>query len=256
MAELDGKNVLITGGGSGIGLATARQLVRSGARVVLAGRDGDRLAAAEKSLDAGDQVLTVPTDVSDNADLDRLVSRTREQFGQLDGVFANAGVGLVAPGAAVGEADFERVVGTNFKGAFFTVQKTAPLLRDGASVVLNSSWTVHRGMGIGSLYSASKAAVLNLARTFASDLAGRGIRVNAITPGHVTTDMLDAITGGSEQVQEMFRSEVVLGRLGSPDDIADAVLFLLSSRASYITGQELVVDGGLVSSVPMPPQAG
>ncbi|MFD6756938.1 SDR family NAD(P)-dependent oxidoreductase [Micromonospora gifhornensis] len=253
MADFNGKTVLITGGASGIGLATAQQLVNAGANVVVAGRDDTRLEAAAKALDAGDRVLTVSTDVSRTADLDQLMTRVQETFGQLDGVFANAGVGLVAPGAVVTEDDFERVVGANFKGAYFTVTKALPLLADNASVVLNASWTVHRGLAVGSLYSASKAAVRNLAGSFAAELAGRGIRVNSVTPGHVQTDMFAGITGGSPEVAEMFRSQVVLGRIGKPNDVAEAVLFLLSAQSSYITGQDIVVDGGLLGCVPPPP---
>lgn len=250
MAEFDGKTVLITGGGSGIGLATAHKLVAAGASVVLAGRSVDRLEAAVKELDAEDRVLAVPTDVASTSDLDELITQARDRFGRLNGVFANAGIASAARTADVTEADFDQVVGTNFKGVYFTVQKALPLLDDGSSVVVNSSWLVHRGVGMASVYAASKAAVLNLASTLAPDLAARGIRVNTVTPGHVETEMFDGVTGGNDQVREYFRSQVALGRLGQPDDIADAVLFLLSSRASYITGQELVVDGGLVGSVP------
>ncbi|WP_436491848.1 SDR family NAD(P)-dependent oxidoreductase [Actinokineospora sp. HUAS TT18] len=249
MSEFDGKSVLITGGGSGIGLATARRLVDAGARVAIAGRDGDRLEAAAKELDAGERVIAVQADVARVGELDGLIGEIQSKFGSLDGVFANAGVGLNARTADITEADFDSVVGTNFKGAFFTVQKALPILNDGASIVFNASWLVHRGMGMGSLYAASKAAVLNLARTLAPDLAERGIRVNTVTPGHIKTEMFDAVTG-NDQVREFFRGQVAIGRLGDPSDIADAVLYLLSARSSYITGQELVVDGGLVGSVP------
>jgi len=248
MSEFDGKSVLITGGGSGIGLATARRLVAAGAQVTLAGRDADRLAKAAQELDAGAQVLTVTADVASTADIDELMSQIKARFGGLTGVFANAGIGLNARTADVTEADFDQVVGTNFKGAFFTVQKALPLLADGSSIVLNASWLVHRGMGAGSLYAASKAAVLNLARTLAPDLADRQIRVNTITPGHIRTEMFDAVTG-NDQVREFFRGQVAIGRIGLPEDIADAVLFLLSPKASYITGQELIVDGGMTGSV-------
>jgi NAD(P)-dependent dehydrogenase (short-subunit alcohol dehydrogenase family) len=252
MGEFEGRKVLITGGGSGIGLATAQRLVEAGAHVVITGRDAARLEAAAKTI-GSDRVRTVPADVSQVAELDRLMGEVRQAYGQLDGLFVNAGVGLVAPGAAVSEADFDRVVGTNFKGAYFTVSRAMPLLADGASVVLNSSWTVQRGLGIGSLYPASKAAVLNLAGSFAAELAGRGIRVNSVTPGHIGTHMFAGLTGGSEQVAEMFRSQVALGRIGEPGEVSDAVLFLLSPRSAYVTGQDLVVDGGLLGSVPLAP---
>jgi NAD(P)-dependent dehydrogenase (short-subunit alcohol dehydrogenase family) len=249
MTEFEGKTVLVTGGGSGIGLATARRLVEAGAQVVLAGRSAERLAKAERDLGSEDRVLAVPTDVSCLADIDALYSRVRQRFGRLDGIFANAGIGLNARTAEVSEADFDRVLGANFKGVYFIVQKGLPLFDDGGSVVLNASWLVHRGMGAASVYAATKAAVLSLSRTLAPDLAGQRIRVNTITPGHIVTEMFQAVTG-NDQVREYFRGQVALGRLGAPDDIADAVLFLLSPRASYITGQELIVDGGLVSSFP------
>lgn len=249
MVNLDGKTILVTGGGSGIGLSTAQHLVRAGANVVLAGRDETRLDTAEKELDAGGQVLTVPTDISRMSDLDRLATRIREVYGDLDGVFANAGIGHKGLTAEVAEDDFDQVMGINFKGTYFTVQKSLPLLREGSSIVLNASWLVHRGLAIGALYAATKAAVLNLTRSLAPDLAARGIRINTVTPGHITTEMFDAMTG-SEPVREYFRGQVPLGTLGHPNDIADAVLFLLSSQSAYITGQELVVDGGLTTSIP------
>lgn len=249
MPEFTGKTVLITGGGSGIGLATARRVIAADGQVVLAGRNADRLAVAAKDLDAGGRVLTVPTDVAHPDQLDALATQVRERFGSLQGVVANAGEGLNAATADVTEADFDRIVGTNFKGVFFTVQRSLPLLTEGAGVVLVSSWLAHRGMATGSLYAATKAAVANLAQTLAPDLAQRGVRVNTVTPGHIRTEMFDAMTG-NDQVREFFRSQVPLGRLGDPADIADAVAYLLSPASAYVSGQELVVDGGLVRSVP------
>ncbi len=248
MTEFEGKTVLITGGGSGMGLATARRLVADGANVVLAGRDKDRLETAAKDLDAGDRVLTVAADVSSTEDLDRLMAEIEQRFGRLHGVFANAGIALFGMSAQATEADFDHITGINFKGVYFTIQKALPLLGEGSSVVINGSWLAHRGLAFTSIYAATKAAVINLTRTLAPDLGSRGIRVNAVSPGYVVTDMFTAISS-TEEAQEQCRSQVALGRLGSADDVADAAAFLLSSRSSYITGQELAVDGGLTTSV-------
>jgi len=252
MAEFDSKTFLVTGGGSGIGQATAARLIEAGAQVVLAGRSAERLALAAKTIDAGDRVFPVTADVTRLEDLDRLAETIEGRFGHLDGVFANAGTGLLARTADVTEEAFDQVVGTNFKGAFFTVQKALPLLTDGSAIVLNASWTIERGLALGSVYAASKAATRNLAASLAADLAGRSIRVNSVTPGHIDTDMFAAVTGGVAEVREMFRSQVVTGRVGNAAEVAEAVVFLLSQRASYITGQDLVVDGGLLGCVPFP----
>lgn len=250
MADFDGKTVLITGGGSGMGLATARKVVAEGGNVVLAGRAAERLSAAEKELDAGDRVLTVPTDVSRIADLDALAAATEDRFGVLHGVFANAGIAAFARGADVTEADFDHLVGINFKGVFFTVQKALPLLADGGSVVLNGSWLTHRGMAFTSVYGATKAAVISLARSLAADLAPRGIRINTVSPGYVLTDMFTSIST-TEEEWAAAAAQTALGRLGLPEDIADVVAFLLSDKAAYVTGQELLVDGGLINSIPL-----
>lgn len=256
MGEFDGRTVLITGGGSGIGLATARRLVEQGANLVLAGRRVEVVDTAAKELDpTGDRVLAVGADVSASDDLDELVDRIRGRFGRLDGVFVNAGVAMAfSTPKAFAEADFDRMADVNFKGAFLTIHKTVPLFDAGGSIVLNGTCAVHRGMGmpmgLATLYAATKAAVTNLARSLAADLALREIRVNSVSPGFIHTEMLDELAP-TEEALEMCRTLVPIGRLGNSDDVADAVTFLLSSRATYITGQDLGVDGGLVGSFPM-----
>lgn len=256
MAEFDGKTVLITGGGTGMGLATARRLVDAGANVVLAGRRVEKIDAAAKELDpSGDRVLAVGADVSRTDDLDELAAEIRNRFGRLDGVFANAGVAHASPSQFVTEEDFDRVVGINLKGVYFTIQKAVPLFDAGGSIVVNGTFLVHSGMGLASVYAATKAAVTNLARSLGSDLAGLGIRVNAVSPGFVKTDMLDGIAP-TEEAREAIRGQVALGRLGEADDVADVVAFLLSPRASYITGQDIGIDGGLANCVPLNPGSG
>jgi NAD(P)-dependent dehydrogenase (short-subunit alcohol dehydrogenase family) len=249
MAEFDGRSVLITGGGSGIGFATARQLVDAGANVVLAGRRKDRINAAAKDLDpTGDRVLAVATDVSSVADLDELVSAIRDRYGRLDGVFANAGTSFSALNSQVREQDFDEVVGVNFKGVYFTIQKAVSLFDGDGAVVVNGTCLTHRGLIFSSVYAATKGAVSTMVRSLAAELAGRGIRVNSVSPGFIETDMLDEIAP-NEQARTMVRGLSPLGRFGRPEDVANAVTFLLSSRAGYITGQDLGVDGGLASSV-------
>ncbi|MEU4509762.1 glucose 1-dehydrogenase [Nonomuraea wenchangensis] len=249
------KTVLITGGTSGMGFATARRLLDEGAYVVITGRDQARLDAALARLtgtspeSGSGRVLAVRADVASPADLDILMRRIETWRGGLDAVFANAGVGVFKPSAEITEADFDHVVDVNFKGVFFTVQKALPLMRDGGAIVINASWTLHRGLSIASVYSASKAAVHNLARTLGADLAPRGIRVNSVSPGYIDTEMYrDANPDPGSEARNS--AEVPLGALGHADDVAAAVAFLASDDAAYITGQDLVVDGGLVGSVP------
>jgi NAD(P)-dependent dehydrogenase (short-subunit alcohol dehydrogenase family) len=243
-----GKNALITGGTSGMGLATARKLLAEGAQVVITGRDKTRLDAAVKELDGGDRVLAVRGDAAKPADLDALTAAIRERYGRLDVVFANAGVASFQPHGDITEAEFDRVVDINFKGVFFTIQKAAPLMSAGAAIVINASWTLHRGLPGGSLYSATKAAVHNLAHTLASELGPRGIRVNSVSPGYIETPMYhDAVPA---EAHDGVVAQVVTGRLGTADDVADAVAFLASGEASYINGQDLIIDGGLVAAIP------
>jgi NAD(P)-dependent dehydrogenase (short-subunit alcohol dehydrogenase family) len=242
------KIALVTGGTNGIGFATAQRLLDDGASVVVCGRDEARVRAAAERLIPAERTLAVRTDVSDPADVDALVERIRERHGRLDVVFANAGVGIFKRFEELTEGDVEQLVDVNLKGVVHTLQKTLPLLADGGAIVINASWTLHRGMGIATLYSATKAAVHNLARTLAADLADRGIRVNAISPGFIRTTMLE--DANDAESLEQARRQTPLGRIGAPEEIAAAVAFLASDDASYITGQELIVDGGLVGAIP------
>ncbi|MET9126264.1 MULTISPECIES: SDR family oxidoreductase [unclassified Streptomyces] len=249
MERFTNHTVLITGGTSGMGLATARRLLDEGAYVVITGRDDARLAKAATELDAGTRLLTVRADAASLPDLDALMRRVETWRGTLDAVFANAGTGVFKHGTDLTEADFDHSTDVNFKGVFFTVQKALPLMRDGGAIVLNASWTLHRGMAVASVYSATKAAVHNLARTLGSDLAPRGIRVNSVSPGYIDTEMYRG-ANTTPEADERNAAQVPLGTIGHAADVAAAVAFLASADAAYITGQDLVIDGGLVGSLP------
>ncbi|MEU8135683.1 SDR family NAD(P)-dependent oxidoreductase [Streptodolium elevatio] len=256
MNRYTNKTVLITGGTSGMGYATARRLLDEGAYVAVTGRSRPRLDTAVARLVAEtgvtpERILAVPADVAALPALDDLVERVRAWRGSLDAVFANAGVGVFKPSTEITEADFDYTVDVNFKGVYFTVLKSLPLLKDGGAVVINASWTLHRGLSVASVYSATKAAVHNLARTLGADLAPRGIRVNSVSPGYIDTEMYRD-NNPDPAAEAVNSAEVPLGSLGHADDVAAAVAFLASDDASYITGQDLVIDGGLVGSVPQP----
>lgn len=246
MTRYTDKIALVTGGTSGIGIATAKRLIGEGAQVVVTGREAARLEAAVADL--GDRAHGFVADVADLSALDALVQDIRDRYQRLDVVFANAGVGIFAPIREITEEDFDRSVAVNVKGVFFTVQKALPLIPDGGAIVVNASWTLHRGVDVLGLYSATKAAVHNLARTLAADLAPRGIRVNSVSPGYIDTPMYPEAEL-PEQVAAASRSRVPAGRFGRPGEVADAVAFLASAEASYINGQDLIVDGGLVGTM-------
>lgn len=242
MGRLEGKVAVITGGNSGIGLATAREFRREGARVVITGRDARTLAEAAREL--GGEVLALRSDSANLADIDALFAAVKERFGRVDVLFVNAGVARFAPLEETDEGLFDQTMNINFKGAYFTVQKALPLLSDGASVILNASVGAHVGFPNSSVYSASKAALLSLVRTLSADLAGRGIRVNAVSPGPVETPIFGRM-GLAEEAAKGLGEQVPLKRLGRPEEIARAVLFLASPDSSFIVGTEIVADGGV-----------
>jgi NAD(P)-dependent dehydrogenase (short-subunit alcohol dehydrogenase family) len=245
MGRLEGKITLITGGNSGIGLATAKQFVNEGAYVFITGRRDAELAAAVKEI--GRNVTGVQGDVSNLGDLDRLFAQIKREKGKLDIVFANAGVAKFAPFGTITEEFYDSIFDINVKGLLFTVQKALPLLPDGASIILNASVVGSKGLPTNSVYSATKAAVRSFARTWTTDLKDRRIRVNAVSPGPIETPGLSGLLASSEageQRLKMISNNVPLGRLGTPDEIAKAVVFLASDDSSYITGTELFVDGG------------
>ncbi len=246
MPKLDGKIALITGGTSGIGLATAQRFIEEGAYVFITGRRQAELDAAVQQL--GENSRGIQGDVAVAADLDRLFETIRQEKSRLDIVFANAAAAEFAPLGQIDEVQFDRQFGSNVKGLLFTVQKALPLMSDGAAIVLNGSVVGSMGSPASSVYSATKAAVRSFARTWTTDLKARRIRVNVVSPGPIDTPGMRNLTGHDEagkQRREGFSQMVPLGHIGQPEDIAKAALFLASDDSSYVTGIELFVDGGM-----------
>ena len=239
--RLSGKNALITGGSTGIGLATAKRFVDEGAYVFITGRREPELNAAVKEI--GENVVGVQGDVAKLGDLDRLFAQIKREKGKLDIVFANAGITPRTPLGKITEENFDSIFNANVKGLLFTVQKALPLMPDGASIILNASIVASKGFPEWSVYSATKAAVRSFARTWTTDLRDRRIRVNALSPGYIDTPPWRA--AADEQRMKMISNTVPLGRFGTADETAKAVVFLASNDSSYITGTELFVDGGI-----------
>jgi NAD(P)-dependent dehydrogenase (short-subunit alcohol dehydrogenase family) len=245
MARLAGKVAVIVGGNSGIGLASAKAFVREGANVVIAGRDQATLDHASRELGTG--VVAVRADVSQLSDLDRLFTTTRERFGRIDVLFANAGIAHFVPVEEVSEKFFDSIFDVNTKGLFFTVQRALPLFTRGTSVILTTSSVAERGLRGASVYAASKAAVRSLARSFSAELAERGVRVNVLCPGPVDTPIFGRMELPPEAMKAMsetIRSRVPMKRFGRPEELANAAVFLASDESSFMLGAEVAVDGG------------
>jgi NAD(P)-dependent dehydrogenase (short-subunit alcohol dehydrogenase family) len=246
MERLEGKVALVTGGNSGIGLATAQRLHDEGAKVAISGRNQKTLDEAVKTI--GKDVLAVQADVAKSGDLDKLFAAVSQKFGKIDILFANAGIYKFVPFASTSESLYDELFDINAKGVYFTTQKAIPFLNDGASIILNTSQANEIGMVNGSAYAATKAALRSFTRSFAAELVGRGIRVNAVSPGPIETPAGFERTGLSKEAIEEFAKSIVaqvpMKRIGQPAEVAAAVAFLASSDASYITGSEIGVDGG------------
>jgi len=246
MKRLEGKVAVVTGGNSGIGLAAAKRLQDEGARVAISGRSRKTLDEAVKTI--GNGVLAVQSDVAKLTDVDKLFAEVSQKLGKIDVLFVNAGVATFAPLADTSESAYDQLFDINIKGAYFTVQKALPFLNDGASIILNTSVVDSTGTAGASAYSATKAALRSLARTAAAELVGRGIRVNAVAPGPIVTPIFGKTGLPQEAIDEFTKgiiAEVPMKRLGQPEEVAGAVAFLASQDASYITGVEINVDGGL-----------
>ncbi len=244
--KLEGKIAVITGGNSGIGLATAKRFVSEGAYVFITGRRQKELYAAVSEI--GKNAIGIQGDVSNLTDLDKLYNAVKDKKGHLDILFANAGIAQFARLGEISEEHFDKIFDINVKGLLFSVQKALPILQDGSSIILNASVGSSKGIEETSVYSAAKAAVRSFARTWTTDLRHRKIRVNAISPGPIDTPIFSSLTRNEEQMEQFKKyiiNTVPMGRMGSPDEIAKAVSFLASDESSYITGIELFVDGGI-----------
>ncbi len=244
MGRLQGKIAVITGGNSGIGLATAKRFAAEGAEIFITGRRQEELDRAVKTIGAG--VTAVQGDVSRLDDLDRLFEIVRDKSGRIDILFANAGSGMFAPLGAIDEASFDQTFSTNVKGTLFTVQKALPLMEAGGSIILTGSTTGSMGTAAFSVYSATKAAIRNFARSWALDLKGSGIRVNVMSPGATETPGLKGLVTAADEAALLdgLAAQVPLGRVANPDEIAAVALFLASEDSSFMTGSEVFADGG------------
>ena len=246
MSRFNGKVAVVTGGNSGIGLATAKELAANGAKVVIAGRDQKTLDEAVELI--GNESFGVKTDVKNLGDLDKLFDETNSKFGKIDILFVNAGIAKFAPLADSDEALFDEIVNINFKGSYFTVKNALPHLNDGASIIFTTTVAAKKGMAGASIYAASKSAIHALTKIFAAELVGRGIRVNAVSPGPIETPIFDKMGAPDEAKKEMkagITAGVPMKRMGTAEEVAKTVAFLASADSSFITGVEIDVDGGM-----------
>jgi NAD(P)-dependent dehydrogenase (short-subunit alcohol dehydrogenase family) len=244
--KLEGKIAVITGGNSGIGLATAKRFVAEGAYVFITGRRQKELDVAVSEINKN--VTGIQGDVRNLADLDRLYNIVKDQKGHIDILFANAGIGEFAPLEEISEEHFDKLFSINVKGVLFTVQKALPIFQDGGSIILNASIAASKGIEAFSVYNATKAALRSFARTWTVDLKHRKIRVNAISPGPIDTPAIEGLAQSKEQIEQLKQNlitAVPMSRMGSPDEIAKVVSFLASDESSFVTGIDLSVDGGM-----------
>ena len=249
MGKLDNKVAVITGGSTGIGLATAKTFLGEGAKVIITGRTQETLDAAVAEINS-DSLTAIQSDTSKLDEISALATKIEADFGKVDILFANAGIAWFAPIGMVDEAFFDAHFNTNVKGLFFTIQKLLPIFNDGGAIVLNASAVVHKGFENGSVYSATKGAVRNFARTLSNELAPRNIRVNVVSPGPIETPIYGKMGMSEEQLKGMaegFAAMVPMKRFGAASEVAKAALFLASDDSSYVLGEEILVDGGIAT---------
>jgi NAD(P)-dependent dehydrogenase (short-subunit alcohol dehydrogenase family) len=247
MASYNFKNkvAVVTGGTSGMGLATVRSLVASGASVVFTGRDRHKLNGIVEELSSLGHIMGMEADATDLNAIDKLIGEIKSQFGRVDILFANAGIGRFKPFLETDEFDYNAVLDANLKGAFFIIQKCVPLMPPGSSIIINASWTPHRALPQSAIYTASKAAVAALAKALAAELAEQGIRVNAISPGFINTGQFNENQLPAREAIS-YKQAIPLKRFGEPREIAEVACFLASEGASFVNGQDIVIDGGMV----------
>jgi NAD(P)-dependent dehydrogenase (short-subunit alcohol dehydrogenase family) len=246
--RFQGKVAVVTGGNSGIGLGVAKAYAREGAQVAITGRNEKTLETAAKEI--GAETLAIQSDAGKIADIEASMKKIRERFGRIDAMFVNAGVAKLLPFEQVTEAIFDETVNINMKGVFFTVQKAIPLMSKGSAIVLNASINAHLGMAGTTVYGATKAAVINMAKTLSRELLEKGIRVNAISPGPITSALLGREGMSQEKVQEIkdwIQSQVPIKRFGTPEEIAAGVLYLTAPESAFVLGAELIIDGGMAT---------